>query len=140
MRVGTQPFGLPDGGVLQLEGALVAPGPFARPVPTTVFRNELRKLVNLGAKPVVAPPVYGRWQSARDTVPADSGQPLWLRDLNLDPSARAVAGLGVVVVQTEPDPPVAAAWNQSATRRPYAPSNGGSTLRSPCSAPSSAAA
>ena len=26
LRVGTQPFGLPDGGVLQLEGALVAPG------------------------------------------------------------------------------------------------------------------
>ena len=36
------------------------------------------------------------------TVPADTGQPEWLRDLNLDPSARAVAGLGVVVVQKRP--------------------------------------
>ena len=112
LRVGTQPFGLPDGGLLQLEGALVAPGPFARPAPTNAFRKELRKLVNVGAKPVVAPPVYGRWQSARDTVPADTGEPAWLRDLNLDPSARAVAGLGVVVVQKEQEQLVAAAWNQ----------------------------
>jgi hypothetical protein len=112
LHVGTQPFGLPDGGVLQLEGALVAPGPFTRPAPTGAFRNELRKLANLGAGPVVAPPVYGRWQSARDTVPADTGEPAWLRDLNLDPSARAVAGLGVVVVQTEQEQLVAAAWNQ----------------------------
>jgi hypothetical protein len=112
LRVGRQPFGLPDGGVLQLEGALVAPGPFTRPAPTNAFRTELRKLVNLGAEPVVAPPVYGRWQSARDAVPTDAGEPAWLRDLNLDPSARAVAGLGVVVVQRDQEELVAAAWNQ----------------------------
>ena len=34
LRVGKQPFGLPDGGVLQLEGALVAPGELTRPAPT----------------------------------------------------------------------------------------------------------
>ena len=112
LRVDSQPFGLPSGGVLQLEGALVAPGPFTRPAPTNAFRNGLRKLVNLAAGPVVAPPVYGRWQSARETVPTDAGQPAWVRDLNLDPSARAVAGLGVVVVQKEQEQLVAAAWNQ----------------------------
>jgi hypothetical protein len=112
LRVGKQPFGLPDGGVLQLEGALVAPGELTRPAPTNAFRTELRKLVNLGAKPVVAPPVYGRWQSARDAVPTDAGEPVWLRELNLDPSARAVAGLGVVVVQRDQEQLVAAAWNQ----------------------------
>jgi hypothetical protein len=112
LRVGKQPFGLPNGGVLQLEGALVAPGELTRPAPTNVFRDQLRKLVNLGVGPVVAPPVYGRWQSAQDTVPTDSAQPAWLRDLNLDPSARAVAGLGVAVVQKKQEELVAAAWNQ----------------------------
>jgi hypothetical protein len=113
LRVGAQPFGLPKGGVLELEGALVAPGEHTRPAPTNAFRNALRKLVNLAdGKPVVAPPVYGRWQSACDAVPTDAGQPAWLRDLNLDPSARAVAGLGVVVVQQQQEQLVAAAWNQ----------------------------
>jgi hypothetical protein len=113
LRVGVQPFGLPDGGVLELEGALVAPGEHARPAPTAAFRTALRKLVNLAdGKPVVAPPVYGRWQTGRDAVPAESAPPAWLRELNVDPSARAVAGLGVVVVQESQEQLAAAAWNQ----------------------------
>jgi len=78
----------------------------------TVPRLDLALAVLDGAGPVVAPPVYGRWQSARDAVPADTATPAWLRDLNLDPSARATAGLGVVVVQAEQEELVAAAWNQ----------------------------
>ena len=35
LRVGKQPFGLPNAGVLQLEGALVAPGELTRPRPPT---------------------------------------------------------------------------------------------------------
>ena len=114
LRVGTQPFGLPDGGVLQLEGALVAPGPLdARRRRPPRSGTSCARCVNLAAgKPVVAPPVYGRWQSARDAVPADADPPAWLRELNLDPSARAVAGLGVVVVQKAQEELVAAAWNQ----------------------------
>ena len=113
LRVGRQPFGLPSPGVLQLEGALVAPGELTRPAPSDAFRDKLRGLLNLSAaKPVVTPPIYGRWQSARDTVPADTEPPPWLRDLNLDPSVRAVAGFGVVVVQQLQEQLVAAAWEQ----------------------------
>ena len=113
LRVGRQPFGLPDAGVLQLEGALVAPGELTRPAPSAEFRTALRDLLNPGVgDPVVAPPVYGSWQAARSTVPADTERPAWLRELNLDPSARAVAGLGVVVVQESQEQLVASAWEQ----------------------------
>jgi hypothetical protein len=113
LRVGRQPFGLPDAGVLQLEGALVAPGTFTRPSPSDEFRAKLRGLLNLSSgEPVVTPPIYGRWQSSREAVPGDAEPPVWLRELNLDPSVRAVAGLGTVVVQEAQEQLVAAAWEQ----------------------------
>jgi hypothetical protein len=115
LRVGGQHFGLPDGGVLELEGALVAPGQHTRPEPSDAFRDALRGVLNPNPPtddPVVTPPVYGRWQSARSTVPDDGGQPVWLRELNLDPSVRAAAGLGAVVVQESQEQLVAAAWEQ----------------------------
>jgi len=113
LRVGRQPFGLPDAGVLQLEGALVAPGELQRPVPSASFRKALRELLDPAVgDPVVAPPLYGSWQAARQAVPGDSEPPAWLRELNLDPSARAVAGLGVAVVQESQEQLMAAAWEQ----------------------------
>jgi hypothetical protein len=113
LHVGRQPFGLPDAGVLQLEGALVAPGELQRPAPSAAFRKALRELLDPGrGDPVVAPPVYGSWQAARSTVPGDTQTPVWLRELNLDPSARAVAGLGALVVQEAQEQLVASAWEQ----------------------------
>ena len=113
LRVGKQPFGLPNAGVLQLEGALVAPGELTRPVPPDAFRQKLRELLNLSAgEPVVTPPIYGHWQASSPAVPADADPPNWLRELSLDPSARAVAGFGVVVVQEAQEELVASAWSQ----------------------------
>jgi hypothetical protein len=113
LRVGRQPFGLPDAGVLELEGALIAPDGPARPAPPDAFRTALRDLLNLTAEePVVTPPVYGSWQAAQPTVPADAGTPNWLRELNLDPGTRAAAGFGVVVVQESQELLVSAAWEQ----------------------------
>ena len=75
LRVGRQPFGLPDAGVLQLEGALVAPGELTRPAPSAEFRTALRDLLNPGVgDPVVAPPVYGSWQAARLDRPRRYGE------------------------------------------------------------------
>jgi hypothetical protein len=41
----------------------------------------------------LGPPIYGAWHAHQHTV-ADAGPPVWLRELNLDPRARAAAGLG----------------------------------------------
>ena len=70
-----------------------APAP---PAPTAAFRNALRKLVNLAAA--------SRSSRRRSTAagrprsrpcPPTPRRRAWLRELNLDPAARAVAGLGV---------------------------------------------
>ena len=75
--------------------------------------NRLRESLYLsGDQPVVTPPIYGRWQASQSVVPGDAGGPAWLRQLNLDPSARVPAGLGVRIVQERQDQLVAAAWEQ----------------------------
>ena len=69
-------------------------------------------MLNLADEPVVTPPVYGSRQAARATVPAAGTGPAWLRELNLDPAARAAAGLGARIVQERQEELMAAAWRQ----------------------------
>ena len=45
-------------------------------------------------------------------MPADDSEPTWLTTLNLDPRARAVAGLGAVVVAAEQERFMQEAWSQ----------------------------
>jgi hypothetical protein len=61
--------------------------------------------------PVVTPPVYGRMQAGKD-LPADGQPPNWLRDLNLDPRARAAASAGAEIVKRDQEALVASAWDQ----------------------------
>ena len=84
-----------------------APPSAARP-----FRHALQGVLNLADEPVVTPPVYGSRQAARATVPAAGTGPAWLRELNLDPAARAAAGLGARIVQERQEELMAAAWRQ----------------------------
>jgi hypothetical protein len=113
LRVGDLPFGLPDLGVLMMEGALVSTEEFTPPPLDASFQNELRDLLNLSAsEPVVTPPIYGRWQASQTEVPEADQPPRWLRELNLDPTVRAAAGLGVRVVQERQEQLVASAWEQ----------------------------
>ena len=112
LRVGVQPFGLPDLGVREYAGPLLAPSDQTPEPVDPVFRRELRDLLNLSQGAVVTPPVYGSWQAAQPAVPADDALPAWLRDLNLDPSVRAAAGLGVSVVMERQEQLVASAWEQ----------------------------
>jgi hypothetical protein len=115
LRVGTQPFGLPDLGVREFAGPLLAPSDRSPAPVDATFQSRLRDLLNLGASvaaPVVTPPVYGSWQAGQAVVPTDGELPRWLRELNLDPSVRAAAGLGARVVMERQEQLVASAWRQ----------------------------
>lgn len=87
------------------------------------FQAELKEILDApwqamkeeGKDPLVAPPIYGRWQAARHTVnitPVPPATLTWLDELNLDPRHRAVAALGTQVVQTQQEQLMASAWEQ----------------------------
>lgn len=124
------------GTVVGFQGALVSP---VLEVPVwpedhrVAFQKGLRDLLDeatvsagtpagtaydaLRDDPVVAPPVYGQTASATRKVPAagapgDEQHPVWLREVNLDPALRAVAGLGAESVRRDQEALVASAWDQ----------------------------
>ena len=118
MDASTPGFGLaPMAGVtLDLEGALRTVGSQSKPWPTgaqATYVDELRKaLVPPPAPdPVVSPSTYGSTQSGSD-LSAESTPPVWLSELNLDPTTRAAAGAGSQVVQRDQEALVASAWDQ----------------------------
>ena len=116
------------GGLVQLAGALVAPG-----VTAPQWPSETRSEVEQGltamldaaaartggavsdpgdADPVVGPPLYGQWLAARRATPASGAEPAWLRELNLDPRHRAVAGVAAAAVTGEQERLMDQAWAQ----------------------------
>lgn len=115
--------GLPvlPGSILPLEGALRVPQSTPTPWPDSTrlpFQAALQKLLNIStvqnnSSPVGAPPVYGCWPAARLSVPGEGETPHWLRELNLDPRFRAIAGLGAQVVQAQQEQLMASAWEQA---------------------------
>ena len=60
--------------------------------------------------PVLGAPIYGAWHARVHTVP--DAQPAWLRELNLDPRARAAAGLGGEIERRNQDAFVQWSWEQ----------------------------
>jgi hypothetical protein len=60
--------------------------------------------------PIIAPPIYGRWHAAVQSV--DRTAAGWVNDLNLDPRNRSAAGMGTQVVQDERTQLMASAWQQ----------------------------
>lgn len=115
-------WNLPEapGAKVMLEGALApaSPPPGAdeawSEAQREAFEASLLGLLNAAAAgagdPLVTPPIYGQWHAGRGTVAAEGGG--WLRDLNLDPRCRVAAGLGALVVRTQQEELVAAAWEQ----------------------------
>lgn len=112
---------------LTLEGALVSPASRKAQIArwdTTeqaIFFGELQKVVNtpvaviqLGNQTikVVAPPLYGRWHAAINSL---RGLPIpdhWFHQLNSAPPLRVIAGLGTLVVQEQQEQLMASAWDQ----------------------------
>lgn len=107
---------------LGVEGALRTPATRTTPWPDaerTGWTAALRALLNRAAellrgtpgRPVVGPPLYGRWHAARDTL-EPTERPVWFQELNADPRLRAMAGLGTLVVQAQQRALMASAWQQ----------------------------
>jgi hypothetical protein len=124
-------YGLDRGGgpdTVGLEGALQPPrfvrDPFPD-VPGPAFVAGLEEVVDLSENlttpgsevpddPIVTPPAYGRWHAglARVADAADDPDVAWLRELNLDPRARAAGGLGTEVVRQRQEELMERAWKQ----------------------------
>lgn len=67
-----------------------------------------------GGERAVAPPLYGQWLAAANTVDAAANPTAWFGDLNVDPRMRVGGGLGTLVVQDHQQQYLAGAWAQVA--------------------------
>jgi hypothetical protein len=109
---------------LAMEGALLSPAAQSTPwdaAERATFVAALADLLNrpsealsqAGSPRTVAPPLWVRWQAARERLETAAGaRPLWLHELNSDPRLRASAGLGAEVVRANDQQLMAEAWSQ----------------------------
>jgi hypothetical protein len=107
---------------LEMDGALRAPKRSSgtlNDVPAAVQTALRTTLDALAAQaisgptpttPVLGPPLYGEWHAKQHTVPVDL--PAWLRELNLDPRARAGAGLGAEIERQNQEDFMQWCWEQ----------------------------
>ncbi|MBI5301751.1 MAG: hypothetical protein HY868_06425 [Chloroflexi bacterium] len=129
MFVGAPGGGLPttpasdEASYLKMEGVLRAPKVSNSSLDdvAAAMRAGLRQAINApgemlrGANPsriAISPPIYGEWHLNRHAVQDAPGNPEWLRALNLDPRARAAAGLGGEVVRANQEDFMQVAWEQ----------------------------
>jgi hypothetical protein len=130
MDVGTPGQDLPPAtdGSLPVEGALLSVAAFEQGTPEWPepqrgqFINGLRALLNAPAAavnqdPILAPPLYGQWYAADDTLnqprPTPGGtNPPWYHQLNSDPRNRVAGALGTKVIQNEQQAILASGWDQ----------------------------
>lgn len=111
------------GATVQLDGALRSPernAPSLADVPAPV-REGLKRVLSPakdastgeGARsptPALTPPLYGAWHARHHGISAAA--PTWMRELNLDPRARAAAGLGTEIVRRNQESFMQQAWEQ----------------------------
>jgi hypothetical protein len=105
--------------VAGLESALVTPGTIPRPFSNpfagqfkTALRTLLEPAADAEADPLVTLPLYAGRHVGQLRPPADNAVPHWLRELNLHPGYRAIAGWGTRVVQDQQEALMASAWEQ----------------------------
>lgn len=90
---------------------------------TNPYTKELRSIINKptvllnqveSADPIIAPPIYGRWHAAKDSVPAVTSEASqdWLQEANLDPRFRIFAGAGVETIRRNQEEYMNIAWEQ----------------------------
>jgi len=85
-----------------------------------VYAKKIKDIVNApavildeeGGDPVIAPPLYGCWHAAQNTVATPGGAATWIQEANLDPRFRLFAGAGTEVLRRNQDKYMAIAWEQ----------------------------
>ncbi len=97
-----------------LPGALQTPDYQPAPLPpgAATFAGALTDLFERAAReenPPLAPPLYGTLQTGHTRL---EDAPSWMRELNLDPRLRAIAGLGMEIVRRNQDAFVEATWRE----------------------------
>jgi hypothetical protein len=126
--------GLPDigpgdlqtsGAIFDLQGALRSPDyvppvwpesarkPYADRLTVDLNATHQRAQPAAGAPDgelTVGPPLYGQWHAAAPEI--DGTEPMWLRELNLDPGHRVAASLAAAVVDLDAEDLMASAWEQ----------------------------
>ena len=110
------------GGLVQLAGALVAPGVVAPAWPAATrdaVVDGLAEALDAAAvqvdgldDPVVGAPLLRAVAGRQPDRSAGGQEPAWLRELNVDPRHRAVAGLGAVAVAGDQETLMDQAWAQ----------------------------
>jgi len=131
MGYGIKPIG--DDAIGYVEGAMRHPDYVTAPWPVsdTQLKDQLLEILNLSANlqdtfdtfndsifyspaaqqdPIVVPPTYGQWHNGLRILNGNSQN--WIHKLNLHPSNRAAAGLGVQVVQKYQEKFMEIAWEQ----------------------------
>lgn len=83
----------------------------------SLLNRPAQLLAAPGHERVVAPPLYGRWYAAADTLTSAVRPGWWFTDVNRDPRLRVQAGMGTLVVQSEQQQLLAGAWAQVAAIR-----------------------
>ena len=111
------------GAILGMEGALRAPkigsGTSITDVPSAI-QGDLRSVLATTQEQLangaddddlaIVPPLYARWHQRQHDTP--SGNPRWMRELNLDPRFRSAAGLGAQVIREFQEEFMNLAWQQ----------------------------
>lgn len=110
-----------EGAVIGMQAALRAPGAGALPpwpdetrVP---FQHALERVLTAAPDDTITAPVYGQAQSGSEPLPPESAEPVWLRELNLDPRLRVAAAAGARVVRARQEQLMARAWTQAGAIR-----------------------
>jgi hypothetical protein len=118
---------LPTDQPMNLGGALQSLAARDLPAPTldTGWLGGLKQFLDdpklafeeAGVHRVVAPPMYGRWYGAVQSLdpppPAPRANPPWFYTLNTDPRHRVAAALGTEVVQRDQEALMESAWEQA---------------------------
>jgi hypothetical protein len=110
------------GAVLEMDGALRAPKRSSARLTEVAqpLRDALRATLNAAADqaaggandaaPAFGPPIYGAFHARQHTITGEG--PAWLRELNLDPRARAAAGLGLEIERANQEELAHWCWQQ----------------------------
>ena len=106
---------------MPMEGALQSfqASNLGEPVVSTNWLTAIESFINSqqtavdqqAPRPLVAPPLYGRWHAGQTQLQSSTNQP-WLFELNSDPRDRVSAGLGTLVVEERHQELMASAWSQ----------------------------